>query len=133
MNEALREQSIRQAAPKVDESTMRRAVTATMIGNVTEWYDYTTYGYLAVILGAVFFPSDDPTVSLLLSFGAIAVSFLVRPIGSLFFGPLGDRIGRQRTLVITILLMAGATFTAGLLPSYSAIGILAPILLLLVR
>lgn len=133
MSEGLREQSVSQAAPRVDESTMRRAVGAATIGNITEWYDYATYGYLAVILGAVFFPNENPTVSLLLSFGTFAVSFLVRPLGSLFFGPLGDRIGRQRTLVITIVLMASATFTAGLLPGYGAIGILAPILLLLVR
>lgn len=133
MSEESREQSVGQATPKVDRSTMRRAVTAATVGNITEWYDYTTYAYLAVTLGAVFFPSDDPTVSLLLSFGAFAVSFLVRPFGALFFGPLGDKIGRQRMLVFTILLMASATFVAGLLPAYNTVGILAPILLLLVR
>lgn len=108
------------AARSIDDSTMRRAIAATEIGNCTEWFDYSTYGYLAVTLGVVFFPSDNPTVSLLSSFAAFGAAFVVRPLGGLFFGPLGDRIGRQRVLATTILLMAGATFAAGLLPGYAA-------------
>lgn len=112
---------------------MRRAVTAAMIGNATEWYDYAIYGYLAVTLGAVFFPSDDPTVSLLASFSAFALAFLIRPLGAFFFGPLSDKIGRQRSLSITILVMAGATFAIGLLPGYATAGVFAPIALVVLR
>ncbi|PSK85007.1 MHS family proline/betaine transporter-like MFS transporter [Murinocardiopsis flavida] len=112
---------------------MRRAVTAAMIGNATEWYDYAIYGYLAVTLGGVFFPSDDPTVSLLASFSAFALAFLIRPLGAFFFGPLSDKIGRQRSLSITILVMAGATFAIGLLPGYATAGVFAPIALVVLR
>jgi MFS transporter, MHS family, proline/betaine transporter len=122
-----------QAAPQVDQSTMRRALAACAIGNATEWFDYTTYGFLAIILGSVFFPSEDPTVSLLSSFAVFGAAFVVRPLGGLFFGPLGDKFGRQRILATTILLMAGATFAAGLLPGYDTIGIWAPILLVFLR
>ena len=122
-----------QAGSGVDQRTRQRAIAACAIGNATEWFDYSTYGFLAIVLGNVFFPSEDPTVSLLSSFAVFGVAFVVRPLGGLFFGPLGDKLGRQRILVITILLMAGATFTAGLLPGYATIGIWAPILLVCMR
>ena len=122
-----------QAGQAVDESTLRRAIAACAIGNATEWFDYATYGFLAATLGAVFFPSGNETTQLLSAFAVFALTFFVRPLGGVFFGPLGDRIGRQRVLATTILLMAGATFVIGLLPSYATIGILAPILLLLLR
>jgi MFS transporter, MHS family, proline/betaine transporter len=122
-----------QAGQAVDESTLRRAIAACAIGNATEWFDYATYGFLAATLGAVFFPSGNETAQLLSAFAVFALTFFVRPLGGVFFGPLGDRIGRQRVLATTILLMAGATFVIGLLPSYATIGILAPILLLLLR
>ncbi len=117
----------------IDRSTTRRAVAAAMIGNATEWYDYAVYGYLAVTLGEVFFPSTDATASLLSSFATFALAFAVRPLGALFFGPLTDKLGRQRTLAITILGMAGATVLIGLLPSYAAAGVLAPLCLVLLR
>lgn len=117
----------------VDESTMRRAIAAAAMGNCMEWFDFGTYSYLAVTIGRVFFPSGSTTVQILSSFAAFALSFLIRPFGGLFFGPLGDRIGRQRTLATTILLMSGSTFAIGLLPGYASIGILAPILLVLAR
>ena len=111
----------------------RRAVTAAMIGNATEWYDYATYGYLATVLGAVFFPPSNPTLALLASFATFSVAFLIRPLGAFLLGPLNDRIGRKRTLSITILTMAAATFAIGLLPGYGTIGVLAPIALILAR
>lgn len=111
----------------------RRAVAAAMIGNATEWYDYATYGYLAVVLGAVFFPPADPTLSLLASFATFAVAFVIRPLGAFLLAPLNDRIGRKRTLSITILTMAGATCAIGLLPGYEQIGVLAPIALVVAR
>ena len=122
-----------QAVQGVDQSLMRRAIAACAIGNATEWFDYSTYGFLAIILGQVFFPSEDPTISLLSSFAVFGVAFVIRPLGGLFFGPLGDKLGRQRILAFTIILMAGATFAAGLLPGYATIGIWAPILLVFLR
>ncbi len=116
-----------------DKRTLRRAVAASAIGNATEWFDYGIYAYLAVYIGRTFFPSEDPAVSTLASLGVFAISFLIRPIGGLVWGPLGDRIGRQRVLATTILLMAGSTFLLGLLPGYVTIGILAPIGLILLR
>lgn len=119
--------------PPVDPALQRRAVTAAMIGNATEWYDYAVYGYLAAVLGEVFFPSADPTLSLMASFTTFAVAFLIRPLGAFLLGPLNDRIGRKKTLSITILLMAAATTVVGLLPGYDTLGVLAPVLLVLAR
>ncbi|MEV4643960.1 MFS transporter [Saccharopolyspora sp. NPDC049357] len=112
------------------KSLLRRAVGAAAIGNCTEWYDFGVYAYVAAYVGHQFFPGPWETVS---AFGVFAISFLFRPLGSLFFGPLGDRIGRQKVLAVTILLMSGSTFAIGLLPTYGAIGIFAPMLLLLCR
>ncbi len=122
-----------QAAPRVEGSEMRRAIAAAVMGNGMEWYDFGTYAYLAGTLGAVFFPSSNPTVSTIEAFAAFAISFVIRPFGGFFFGPLGDKLGRQRILAVTILLMSGSTFIIGLLPGYGTIGILAPILLVLCR
>ncbi|WP_243792652.1 MFS transporter [Saccharopolyspora gloriosae] len=111
-------------------SLLRRAVGAAAIGNTTEWYDFGVYAYVASYVGHQFFPGPWETVS---AFGVFAISFLLRPLGSMFFGPLGDRIGRQKVLAITILLMSGSTFLLGCLPNFETIGLLAPILLLLCR
>lgn len=111
-------------------SLLRRAVGAAAIGNCTEWYDFGVYAYVAAYVGHQFFPGPLETIS---AFGVFAISFLFRPLGSLFFGPLGDRIGRQKVLALTILLMSGSTFVIGLLPTYEAIGVFAPMLLLLCR
>jgi MHS family proline/betaine transporter-like MFS transporter len=116
-----------------DQPTLRRAIAASALGNATEWFDYGVYAYLAVYIGQVFFPSEDPTVSTLASLSVFAVSFVIRPLGGLFWGPLGDRIGRQRVLAATIILMAMATFCVGLLPTYAAVGIWAPIGLIALR
>jgi MHS family proline/betaine transporter-like MFS transporter len=112
---------------------LRRAVIGAAIGNGVEWFDFAVYGYLAQTLGAVFFPSGDPTVSLLASFAVFGAAFLVRPLGGLFFGPLGDRVGRQRTLATVIILMSLSTLAIGLLPGYDSIGVLAPALLVAAR
>lgn len=111
-------------------SLLRRAVGAAAIGNFTEWYDFGVYAYVAAYVGHQFFPGPWEVAS---AFGVFAISFLFRPLGSLFFGPLGDRVGRQKVLAITILLMSGSTFMIGLLPAYETIGLLAPVLLLLCR
>jgi MFS transporter, MHS family, proline/betaine transporter len=117
----------------VEGQNVRRVVTGGTIGNFAEWYDYTLFGFSAAYLGAVFFPSSNPTTSLLASFATFAVTFFFRPLGGIVFGALADRVGRQRTLVVVILGITGATFAVGLLPGYETLGIAAPILLVLAR
>lgn len=116
-----------------DEQTMKRAVAAAAIGNVTEWYDFGVYSYLLVVITRVFFANLPPATATVAAFGTFAVSFIVRPIGGLIFGPLGDRIGRTKVLAVTVILMAVGTTILGLIPSYATIGIAAPLLVLLVR
>jgi MHS family proline/betaine transporter-like MFS transporter len=117
----------------VDRPMLKRAVTASAVGNCMEWFDFGVYGYLATVIGANFFPSDNPAASNLGAFTTFAAAFLVRPLGGLFFGPLGDKIGRQRVLATTMILMAIGTFAVGFIPTYGTIGVFAPILLLLAR
>lgn len=116
-----------------ERTAVRRAVTGASIGNAVEWFDFAIYGFLATIIAANFFPTDDDTAALLKTFAIFAAAFFVRPLGGLVFGPLGDRIGRQKVLAIVILLMSAATLAIGLLPTYESIGILAPVLLLVFR
>lgn len=111
----------------------RKAFFGAIVGHLIEWYDYGVYGFLAIYIGQAFFASDNPAVSLISSFAVFALSFFVRPLGGLFFGPLADKIGRKRTLMIVLLLMAGATFAIGLLPTTVSVGWVAPALLVLVR
>lgn len=111
----------------------RRAFVGAISGHLIEWYDYGVYGFLAVYIGQAFFVSDDPMTSLLSSFAAFALSFFIRPLGGLFFGPLADRIGRRKTLITVLVLMAGSTCLLGLLPTYAAIGLAAPVMLILIR
>ncbi|TVT22712.1 MFS transporter [Amycolatopsis acidiphila] len=120
----------------MDPRTVKRAVIASAMGNATEWYDYGVFtsGAIATSIGTVFFPGEGNAV--LKSLALVAIGFVVRPFGGAFFGPLGDKIGRQKVLAITILMMSGCTFLVGCLPTYAggyAIGIGAPILILLLR
>ncbi|TDV20733.1 glycine betaine/L-proline transporter ProP [Paraburkholderia caballeronis] len=117
----------------VDRSLLKRAVGAMALGNAMEWFDFGVYSYIAVTLGKVFFPSSSPSAQLIATFGTFAAAFLVRPVGGMVFGPLGDRIGRQRVLAMTMILMACGTFAIGLIPSYASIGFAAPLLLLAAR
>ncbi|ROZ46571.1 MFS transporter [Rhodococcus sp. WS3] len=116
-----------------DDASVKRAVKATMLGNAMEWFDFGVYAYLATTIGKVFFPEASGSAQLLSTFAIFAAAFIVRPLGGLFFGPLGDRIGRKKVLAATIILMAGSTFAIGLVPSYESIGMAAPILLVLLR
>ncbi|CAM5262403.1 Proline permease OS=Streptomyces glaucescens OX=1907 GN=SGLAU_30660 PE=3 SV=1 [Streptomyces glaucescens] len=120
-------------ATVTDPALVKRAVKAAALGNAMEWFDFGVYSYIAVTLGKVFFPSGNPTAQLLSTFGAFAAAFLVRPLGGMVFGPLGDRVGRQKVLALTMIMMAAGTFAIGLIPSYAAIGVGAPILLLAAR
>lgn len=110
-----------------------RAVLSNTLGNILEWYDFTLYGILAVLIAKVFFPTEDPTAGLLLTFTIFAVGFLMRPIGGIIYGHIGDRYGRKKALVSSIILMTLATVALGLLPSYQTLGITASILMALVR
>ena len=103
------------------------------IGNVVEWYDFALYGYLAGIIAPVFFPADSPTAGLIATYGIFAAGFVMRPLGAAAFGWFGDRYGRARTMQISVALMALPTLLLGLLPTYAQVGVLAPILLVVVR
>jgi MFS transporter, MHS family, proline/betaine transporter len=116
-----------------DSPILRRSIVAGSIGVLVHWFDWAVYAYLASTIASVFFPDENKTAGLLAVFAVFAVSFAIRPLGALIFGPLGDRIGRRRTLSIVILSMTGATLLVGLLPSYRDIGILAPVLLVVAR
>ncbi|WP_141058052.1 glycine betaine/L-proline transporter ProP [Stenotrophomonas rhizophila] len=117
----------------VDRPMLKKAVGAAALGNAMEWFDFGVYGYIAVTLGQVFFPASNPTAQLIATFATFTVAFLVRPLGGLVFGPLGDKYGRQKVLAFTMILMALGTFSIGLIPSYDRIGLWAPALLLLAR
>lgn len=112
---------------------LHRAIFGSALGNAVEWFDYAVYAYVAVYIADAFFPEEEGSMGLLLTFGILAISFFVRPLGGVVLGPLGDRVGRQAVLVLTIALMSGATFLIGVLPTYESVGIFAPIALLLCR
>lgn len=115
-----------------DPLIVRRAIAGTAIGNFMEWYDFGVYGFLATTIAAVFFPSGG-AAGLIATFATLAAAFVVRPLGGLFFGPLGDRIGRKPVLAITIVTMALGTTITGLLPGFSTLGVWAAVLLLVTR
>jgi len=117
----------------VPPERLRKVISAAALGNFVEWFDFAVYGFLATTIANLFFPGTDPSLSLLKTFGVFAVAFAMRPLGGLVFGVLGDKTGRRAILSITILLMASATTLIGLLPTYASIGIMAPILLTLLR
>ncbi|MFF7705989.1 glycine betaine/L-proline transporter ProP [Pseudomonas sp. NPDC007930] len=117
----------------VDKAMLKRAVGAAALGNAMEWFDFGVYGYIAVTLGKVFFPEGDAAAQLIATFATFTVAFLVRPLGGVVFGPLGDKFGRQKILALTMIMMALGTFSIGLIPSYASIGLWAPALLLLAR
>ena len=117
----------------VDDAKMRKAITAAALGNAMEWFDFGVYGFVAYVLGQVFFPNADPSVQMIAALATFSVPFLIRPLGGLFFGALGDKYGRQKVLAATIVIMSLSTFAIGLIPSYASIGIWAPILLLLAK
>jgi MHS family proline/betaine transporter-like MFS transporter len=119
--------------PATGRPASGRALVAACVGNLVEWYDFAVYGAFATIIATTFFPGSDPSARLLASFAVFATAVLVRPFGALLFGRLGDRVGRRRVLATMIVLMAVATAGIGLLPAYATIGMLAPLLLTLLR
>lgn len=131
----------RQAAPPREAGEQARAkhsiarvVFASLIGTTVEWYDFFLYGSAAaLVFGPLFFPDSDPATGVLLAFGTYAVGFVARPVGGIVYGHFGDRVGRKKMLVTSLLLMGAATVGIGLIPSYAMIGIAAPILLIACR
>jgi MFS family permease len=120
-------------APIVSRSEERRVIFASSLGTVFEWYDFYLYATLAPFFAALFFPPGNETAALLSAFAAYAAGFLVRPFGALVFGRLGDLVGRKYTFLVTILFMGASTFAVGLLPTFSAVGWLAPVLMVSLR
>ncbi|GIF16384.1 MFS transporter [Actinoplanes teichomyceticus] len=111
-----------------------KVVLASLVGTAVEWYDFFLYGSAAaLIFGTLFFPSSDPVTGTLLAFGTYALGFVARPLGGVIFGHFGDRVGRKRMLVVSLLVMGLATVAIGLLPTYATIGLAAPVLLLVCR
>ena len=121
------------ATPRPMTPEERKVIFASSLGTVFEWYDFYLYGSLAAIIAVQFFSGLDPTSAYIFALLAFAAGFLVRPFGALVFGRLGDMIGRKYTFLVTILLMGASTFIVGILPNYNSIGIVAPIILIVLR
>src|SRR5947209_11955045 len=115
------------------QPSLRRLIVAATIGNVFEWFDFVVYGFFAATLAEVFFPAHDPTVSLLVTFGAFGLAYFVRPLGAIVIGGYTDRAGRKAGLLLSIALMMVGTSLMALTPGYATIGIAAPILITLAR
>lgn len=114
-------------------TVLRRAGMASFMGTFVEWFDYASYGFLATVIAVVFFPATDPRNALMATYGVFALSFIVRPIGGVIWGHFGDRIGRQKTLSLSIFIMSASTFVIAFLPTYQSVGIWAVVLLLATR
>ncbi|PYF06000.1 MFS transporter [Ureibacillus chungkukjangi] len=118
----------------MSKKQMRKVWLASLVGSSIEWFDYFLYGTVAaLVFNQVFFVTEDPTVGLLLAYASLALAFFIRPLGGIIFSHIGDRIGRKKTLVMTLTIMGVATVLMGLLPTYQAIGVAAPILLISLR
>ncbi|MGL4725250.1 MAG: MFS transporter [Scandinavium sp.] len=133
MNKAQTLESVSAPADIPVARKLRKVLLATGVGHFVEWFDFGLYGTLAAIIGLQFFHADSPGVALLSSFAVFGAGFIMRPLGGLYFGSLGDRVGRQKVLATVILLTSGATFVMGLLPTYSQIGVTATVLLVVTR
>jgi metabolite-proton symporter len=116
------------------KKTANKILIASLIGSSIEWFDYFLYGTVAaLVFNELFFHSEDPTIGLLLAYTSFALAFFIRPLGGIIFSHIGDRIGRKKTLVLTLSLMGGSTVLMGVLPTYESIGVAAPILLIILR
>ncbi|TMR89116.1 MFS transporter [Nonomuraea basaltis] len=120
--------------PQAERAVKRRVLISSYVGSVVEWYDFLLYGTAsALVFNKIFFPAVDPSVGLIASFGTLAVGYAARPLGGILFGHFGDRLGRKRMLVSSILLMGAATLLIAVLPTYDQIGVWAPVLLIVLR
>ncbi len=117
-----------------DPATLRRVALSSLLGTAIEYYDFLVYGTMsALVFGRVFFPDSDPAVATIAAFGTLAAGYVARPLGGILFGHFGDRLGRKRMLVLTMGLMGAASFAIGLLPTFAAVGVTAPLLLVALR
>jgi MHS family proline/betaine transporter-like MFS transporter len=121
------------AKPAASPASLTRTVVAGAVGNVLEWYDFGLFGFFAPVIAREFLPAEDRLASLVGTFGVFATGFLMRPLGGVLFGYVGDRLGRKLALELSVLLMAGSTTLLGLLPTHASIGVAAPLLLMLSR
>jgi MHS family proline/betaine transporter-like MFS transporter len=117
----------------MESSNARRVIAAGAIGNVLEWYDFAVYGYFAASIGRAFFPKEDAVAQILSAFGIFAVGYLMRPLGGALVGHIGDKLGRRTALTFSVTAMAVPTFLVGLLPGYATLGVVAPVVLTLLR
>lgn len=116
------------------QNIQKRVLLASLVGSAIEWFDYFLYGTVAaLVFNQIFFVSENPTIGLMLAYASFALTFFIRPFGGIFFSHIGDKIGRKKTLVLTLSIMGIATMAMGLLPTYQAIGIWAPIILVCLR
>ena len=115
------------AAPRLSVQELRRVVTAAAVGNIIEWYDFYVFGSLAAILSVKFFERSNPVAALLATVALFSIGFLIRPLGALLFGRIGDRVGRKYTFLVTLTGMGLSTALIGVVPTYASIGLVAAI------
>lgn len=118
---------------KLSHLNLRKNTIGGVVGNILEWYDFAVFGYFAPIIGAQFFPSEDKLASMISAFGVFAAGYMMRPIGGIIFGHIGDRLGRKKALQISITMMALPTILLGCLPTYAQVGVTASVLLVVMR
>ncbi|NHQ60178.1 MHS family MFS transporter [Chlorobium sp. BLA1] len=126
-------QNVTNVSHTEEVSSTRRVIAASSVGTLIEWYDFYIFGTLAKIISEQFFPKDNPTAALLATLATFAAGFVIRPFGALFFGRLGDLIGRKYTFLVTLVIMGGSTFAIGLVPGYKTIGFFAPAIVFILR
>src|SRR6266581_5227327 len=117
----------------ISNRKLYNVIGASSLGTLIEWYDFYIFGSLATIISEKFFPPQNPTAAFLATLATFAAGFIVRPFGALFFGRLGDLIGRKYTFLLTLIIVGGSTFAIGLVPGYQTIGFAAPIIVLVLR
>lgn len=120
-------------AEQSDTSHIKKVMAGSAAGTIVEWFDFALFGYMAVYIAQNFFPTEDKMAGLLATFAVFLVSFIVRPLGGIYFGKLGDKVGRKKILALTVLLMSGSTAAIAFIPNYDSIGIWAPVLLIIIR
>lgn len=120
-------------ADRRGDSSIFKVIGASAVGTMIEWYDFYIFGSLAAVISLHFYPSGNAVAALLATLATFGAGFAARPFGALFFGRIGDLVGRKYAFLVTLLIMGGATFLIGLLPGYGTIGIFAPILLVTIR